>query len=299
MPFPPFVQSTVNQFNDDPRHTNVYSYSSLELSNLTLTLGASGDFYDSQLLSRNQFNPKLGFIWNPQPATTFRIAAFRTLRRTLVASQTVEPTQIAGFNQFFADSEGEHAWRYGVAVDRKFSGRLSGGVEYSWRDLSVPLEIVIPSGEGSVTYFDRSEQVGRSYAYWTAHRHLAVSAEYVVERFDRNAGSSGSENILKLRTHRVPLGIRYFHPEGWLASCKAAYVNQKGEFAALAFSPSGRDSFWVVDAMVGYRLPKRYGRLAFEVKNLFDKRFQFQDTDPGNPVIKPGRIALVTLTVGI
>ena len=166
VPFPPFVLSFSDQFNDDPRQTNVYSYSSVDFSKLTLTVGASGDFYESQLLSRRQFNPKFGFIWNPHPATTLRAAAFRTLQRTLVASQTIEPTQIAGFNQFFADSEGEQAWRYGLAVDRKFSDRLSGGIEYSWRDLSVPIELVETSGETNVRYFDRSEQVGRSYAYW-------------------------------------------------------------------------------------------------------------------------------------
>jgi tetratricopeptide (TPR) repeat protein len=298
VPFPPFVLNFAEEFNDDPTQTNVYSYSSVDLSNLTLTVGASADFYESRLISRNQFNPKVGFIWNPQPATTLRVAAFRTLQRTLVASQTIEPTQIAGFNQFFADSEGEEAWRYGLAVDRKFSGRLFGGIEYSWRDLNVPIEIVTPAGETRVTYFDRSEQLGRSYAYWT-HSHLAVSAEYIVERFDRNAGSSGRENILKLRTHRLPLGISYFNPDGWFGSCKASYVSQKGEFAALAFSPSGEDSFWVLDASVGYRFPRRYGRLAFETKNLFDKHFQFQDTDPGNPLIKPGRLAVLTFTLGV
>ena len=62
---------------------------------------------------------------------------------------------------------------------------------------------------------------------------------------------------------------------------------------------TGEDSFWVVDGAIGYRLPKRYGRLAFEVKNLFDSEFNFQDTDPGNPTVKPRRLALLTLSLGI
>ena len=126
-----------------------------------------------------------------------------------------------------------------------------------------------------------------------------MSAEYVLERFNRNSGSSGSENILNLRTHRLPLGIRYFNPRGWLAGGKASYVSQKGEFAALAFSPSGESSFWVADLIVGYRLPKRYGRVAFEMKNVFDEQFLFQDTDPSSPLIKPGRLALLTFTLGM
>lgn len=298
LPFPPFSLSSDEQFDDDPRHTNLYAYSHVGLSQFTVTLGSSADFYESQLFSRNQFNPKVGVVWNPQPSTTVRLAAFRTLQRTLVASQTVEPTQVAGFNQFFSDSEGETSWRYGVAADRKFSDALSGGAEVSWRDLTLPIEIGSVAGETEVRRFGRSEQMTRCYIYW-ARPELAVSAEYFYERFDRNPASSGSENILKLRTHRIPVGARYFSPSGLFVKADATYVKQQGDFAALAFAPHGEDQFWVVDAAAGYRLPRAYGRLALEIKNLFDARFQFQDTDPGNPSIKPRRLAVLTFTVGI
>ena len=33
----------------------------------------------------------------------------------------------------------------------------------------------------------------------------------------------------------------------------------------------------VVNAGLGYRLPKRLGLVAFEVRNLFDREFNFQD----------------------
>ncbi len=59
----------------------------------------------------------------------------------------------------------------------------------------------------------------------------------------------------------------------------------------------GSDRFWVVDAALGYRLPKRYGMVAVEVKNLFDEEFQFQDTDAANPSIYPERLALVRVTL--
>jgi tetratricopeptide (TPR) repeat protein len=298
VPFPPFVLNFADEFNDDPRHTNLYSYASVEGAKVAVTFGASGDFYKSRLLSRNQFNPKVGVIWTPQPRTTLRVAAFRTLQRTLVASQTIEPTEIAGFNQFFADKEGEAAWRYGVAIDHKLNHQLFGGVEYSWRTLTVPIEIVRPSGETDVFRFARSEQLGRGYAHWVK-KSVAVSGEYLFERFDRDSASSGAENILKLRTHRVPVGIRYFRPQGWIVTGMATFISQTGEFAAEGFAPTGQDRFWVVDGTFGYRFPKRYGLLAFEVKNLFDEQFQFQDTDPGNPVVKPGRIALLTFTLGL
>ena len=72
------------------------------------------------------------------PNTSIRAAAFRTLKRTLLTDQTLEPTQVAGFNQFFDDPDGTEAWRYGVGWDQKFSGNIFGGVEYAIRDLTVP-----------------------------------------------------------------------------------------------------------------------------------------------------------------
>jgi len=52
------------------------------------------------------------------------------------------------------------------------------------------------------------------------------------------------------------------------------------------------DHFWVVDASLSYRLPKRYGLITLEVRNLFDEEFNFQDTDALNPQIQPDRMIL-------
>jgi len=117
VPFPPFIIR--DQFTDDldVHHTNVYLYSYIKpLKNLTLTIGGSGDFFDGDSdaeKDKDQFNPKFGITWNPLPNTTLRAAAFRTLKRTLITDQTIEPTQVAGVNQFFDDNNATDAWRYG------------------------------------------------------------------------------------------------------------------------------------------------------------------------------------------
>jgi len=108
------------------------------------TVGASGDFYDADdkneelSLDRNKFNPKFGVNWYPFDDTTVRAAVFRTFKRTLITDQTLEPTQVAGFNQFFDDVDATEAWVYGIGVDQKFSQNVYGGAEYSYRNLSVP-----------------------------------------------------------------------------------------------------------------------------------------------------------------
>ena len=53
---------------------------------------------------------------------------------------------------------------------------------------------------------------------------------------------------------------------------KTTYVDQEGKFGD-PFSGflEGDDQFWVVDAAISYRLPKRLGLISLEAKNLFDE----------------------------
>ena len=53
----------------------------------------------------------------------------------------------------------------------------------------------------------------------------------------------------------------------------------------------------MVDASVDYRLPNRRGTVELGVKNLFDTDLRFQDTDPENPQVFPGRFALLRFTL--
>jgi tetratricopeptide (TPR) repeat protein len=85
----------------DIQQTNLYVYSLLNyLPNVTVTLGVSADFFNGTFVERHQVNPKLGLTWHPAPATTLRAALFRVLNTGVIAAQTIEPTQVAGFNQF-------------------------------------------------------------------------------------------------------------------------------------------------------------------------------------------------------
>jgi len=83
------------------------------------------------------------------------------------------------------------------------------------------------------------------------------------------------------------------------ARLKGAYFDQKGEFGNRAWGPlePGEDQFWVVDASIGYRLPKRWGLITLEGRNLFDEDFMFQDMDPANPRIYPERLVLARITL--
>jgi outer membrane receptor protein involved in Fe transport len=278
----------------------VYGYVSAEFPQaLNWTLGASGDFLDGTMEDKDQFNPKFGLTWTPFSGTTLRGAVFRTLQRTLISSQTIEPTQVAGFNQFFDDAEGVDAWRYGVAVDQKFSNALFGGMELSKRDLEVPFEdFQPPFFNPEVREADWEEWLLRTYLNWTPHRWIALSAEYQYEDLDRDSDFVGDGLFTDLKTHRVPLGVNFFHPTGITTRLNATYVYQEGDFGdPFVGVESDDDRFWVVDAAVGYRLPKRYGFVSIEAKNILDEEFKFQDTDPANPQIIPDRMILGRITL--
>ncbi|MGH7263826.1 MAG: TonB-dependent receptor domain-containing protein [Candidatus Rokuibacteriota bacterium] len=284
------------------RHGNLYAYSLLSLGAFTATVGASADLFSGGITDRDSLNPKLGLAWDPMPGTTVRGAAFRTFKRTLITNQTLEPTQVAGFNQFFDDPEATEAWRYGVGVDQAF-GRVFGGsplyagVEATRRDLTVPA-LDLTAAEPRVKETDETEDEARAYVYWAPHQWLAVGAEYLYERFERDPEASNEAQIAKVRTHRIPLWLAFFHPSGLMARVRTTGVSQEGTFRNAAGDLArGDDAFWVVDASVGYRLPRRWGLITLEARNLFDEHFRFQETDPVTPTIAPERTILFRFTL--
>ncbi len=303
--FPPEAQQ--DSLDSTVDHTNAYLYFQVRYpESATWTVGGSADFFRdsadvSGIKDRNQFNPKFGVAWIPRPGTTVRAAAFRVLRRTLpFTSQTIEPTQVAGFNQFYDDLGGTDAWTYGAGADQKISDNLFAGVEYFQRDLNVPISSTVPPAPTTYQRYDWKERQGRAYLSWAPDPRLALSADYLYERQDREASQ-----VKEVTTQRVPLSARFFHPTGIFATATGTWFDQSGEFFRIGQAPSvdtpesGSDQFWIFDASVGYRLPKRWGIVSIEARNLFDRSFQYQDTDPVRPIIQPERTVYFKITISL
>ena len=229
----------------DVRHTNFYEYATSRFwRDLAITLGASVDLFDG-IVESDQFNPKFGVTWTPVPVLTLRGAAFRTLQRTLTANQTVEPTQVAGFNQFFADGEGTDAWRYGVGSDfYKVTSRLYVGAEASWRDLEVPGQIFV--GAPQLVRGDWNEQLARAYLYGAPTDWLVLGSEYLYEEFKRNPDFFNAGEKTDIETHRFPLFVGLYHPSGFSARFQASHIDQHGTFGVPA--QRKEDAFWVPTA---------------------------------------------------
>lgn len=289
--------STKELTEPDIEHTNAYLYALIDYpQHFSWTLGASADFFrDDESVNRDQFNPKIGLMLRPHAGTTLRAAVFRTLKRSLAARQTIEPSQIAGFNQLFDDPNGTQAWHYGIALDQTFGADVHAGAAYSFRDLSVPqIELVT----ANVTDADWNEQLARAYVYWTPHPFWALGVEYLFENFDRENNFTGIEQVRNLDTHRFPLAVRFFHPNGLSAGVQATYIDQRGTFGTeTADLRNDSDRFWLLDASIRYRLPRRLGFITLSGRNLLDTDFNFQDMDLAKRVIFPERVITAQITL--
>ncbi|OAI02503.1 hypothetical protein A1342_01650 [Methylomonas methanica] len=294
---PPFAVTTSPLFTfstPSERQTeyfNIYSYLKYKLSSeLNTTLGLSYDSYEVGTFKKYQLNPKLGIIWTPTQSLTLRGAAFRTIKRPLTNNQTIEPTQVAGFNQFYDENNGAAAWQYAGGIDYKPTQNLFMGGELSWRDSQQTISNIS-------TQFSRNEAAHLAYLYWSPSDWLTLKSEYRFEKFKREfANNLDPANPRSVASHQVPLSINLFHTSGLFAKLSGTFVDQHATSSRLLAGLSANtprftgdsESFWVFDAMLGYRLPNRLGTLALEGRNLFDNNFVYQSVfDASGPQLSP------------
>lgn len=238
--------------------------------------------YKDLTLERRQVNPKFGFMWNPAEGTTVRAAAFRTMRRSFINDQTIEPTQISGFNQFYDDAtNGTDAKVYGIGLDQKLSSTLFAGIALHDRELDVPYYgFDATTGTATSEMDGWKEREARGYFYWAPTDELSLALEHTDDRFERSKYSH-LEEFYDLDSQRTSLRLTAHLPSGVFGFLEGVYVDQKGWFWTgdtndLQSREQGQDSFPVANAGIGYRLPKRRGIAALELRNIFDEQFNYQ-----------------------
>jgi hypothetical protein len=314
---------TTETADTDDANGYIYAQWRPNSGNLTLIGGFGLDVFDSDpggelpYLERQHLSPKVGLVWNPVASTTVRAAAFQSLRRPLMADQTIEPTQVASFNQFFTgleqfygDPEGTVSTRVGLSVDQVLTDSVFAGVQGAVRHLEVPyLYFQFDElGDFSYQWVDRSwrEKSASAYLYktiagtdggplqgWSAS--LSLSADY--EAQSRPQGYSGPEGILDLDTTTIPLGLAIFSPGGLGLRLVPSYVHQDGRFSVDLGQPvfDTSEDGWIADVLVQFRLPKRYGILSAGARNVFDNELNLTEADPLNPRIATRRLVFANI----
>jgi tetratricopeptide (TPR) repeat protein len=260
-----------------------YVYANIKIPEpVTWTLGLSYAHFDQDATPPNdvdKVNPKFGVQWDVTSDLRVRAAYFENVKPVLAANRTLEPTQVAGFNQFFDDADATKSRRYGVGVDWQVIPDVAIGGELTWRNIEEPF-IDASVDPPTVVEDDADEKLYQAYVYWTPLDELAVRAGFVYDKYEKDSDEFsarvGNQNPLEVETFSVPVGVTYFHPSGIFAGAGVTFVNQ--EVRRLPeFSNQGEDNFVVVDVGIGYRFPKRLGIASLSVRNLFDEGFRFQD----------------------
>jgi tetratricopeptide (TPR) repeat protein len=273
-----------------------YGYFSLPLG-AVLTAGLSVDHFNGSPEDTTEYNPKAGLTWLLTPDTRLRAAAFRTFARSFISQQTIEPTTVAGFQQYRDEWLGTTSWTYGAGLDQRLTDAALAGVELTRRTPSVPAQEIQPTGEMVLQHYDSDETGARAYCYWMPCGEAAFSAEYLYDRTEPEDGYTPFAH--DVTTHRVPLACRVFLPGGFTPRAQLSYIDQHRLTPDMMSGEMARqsDNFWILDVGLGYRLPKRNGTLALELRNLTDRQFEYEELDPLQPVACRERTVLVKLTL--
>jgi Flp pilus assembly protein TadD len=279
-----------DQVTSSPSHNNAYGYLyfSTSPSLPEVQLGLSYDNLVSRDSGhREQWNPKLGLLWRPTPPLTLRAAAFQVLKRRINSDQGLEPTQVAGFNQYFDDANGTKSTVYGLGADLRLALNISAGIQGTARDLTVPYT------QGSNVFFvAQDENQVMAYLYWLPSKRISLALQPLFQHV-----TNGS-TFKQIDLNSLPLTARVFLPNGLSFAASLTGVWERGTFSGLNGDYQGSSNFTLVDAELDYRLPRRIGTLSVLGKNLTDTKFQFQEIDLFSQArYVPSRTILVRLSI--
>ncbi len=288
----PCVNCVSNSFNIN--RTNGYLYTNLNFySNLNATIGFSYDAYKEKGLTIDRLNPKLGLQWNIANNLRLRFAWIETIKASLATKQTIEPTQVAGFNQLFDDVNGTKSRRFGIGIDTHYAKRIYSGFEISSRNLSVPLF----GSDNNISFENQKENLYRTYIYGLINKNLTIRNEIQFEKFSRPTQHNEPHQI---DTLSIPIGVNYFNPQGLFANLTGTFVRQ--EIDRNGTVDEGIENFFLFDAALGYRLPNRRGIFSLEARNIFDQSFLFRNmnfrvSEPVNVRFVPTRTIFSRITI--
>ncbi|MDX1488614.1 MAG: TonB-dependent receptor, partial [Acidiferrobacterales bacterium] len=272
---PPSTSTTSQTFNLDSNADDYrgYAYINAEVwPSLVATFGIAYTNFEDRFGDLKRWSPKFGVQWDLTDTIRLRGAYSKVVKPVLASNRLLEPTQVAGFNQFFDDGNATRSARFGVGADWRVLPDLYAGAEVTRREVehrNIDLTV------NRAVFENRDEYTHSAYVYWTPTERIAVSARAIYDRF--NASVPSLTIPAKVITRSFPFKATYFHPTGLFFEGTASYVRQdvrRGPNSTLA---EGDSSFGVFGLGAGYRLPKRKGILSLSVENLFDRRMRYQD----------------------
>jgi tetratricopeptide (TPR) repeat protein len=250
----------------DPRFENSYLYSQFTLpARINLTLGVAHNEFDDIFVTTDQTDRKFGLTWEAWENWTFRTAYIESLVSPSSMLQTIEPTQVAGFNQLSSFTPGSEVKKLGLGIDAKIGSSFTIRAELLRTDFRQPKPTISTAGENSLTYNSVNSEYSLAYLHWLATKRLGMYIAYQKEVIEQSHTSPETNTINVGR-----LGIHYHWPSGFYLKATGDYVDQERDLN----DANLQSHFWNINALVGYRFPKRYGQFNLYVTNLFNKEYK-------------------------
>lgn len=279
--------------DETARYRNGYGYWTVTpLQPLELTFGMSYIDLDNERFDR-QFSgwyPKIGAVYQLTPRIDIRAAYLESLTRPLSIEQTLEPTQIAGFNQFFDETEAIESDEYALGFDID-----AGAGHYVGGELRVK-QSDVPSAQDLGELLDAKQRQAQLFWSWSADP-WAISLAYQYEKSEYTSNVFLDVPSL-LITQRTPLIAKWFSARGLSIGAEVTHFDQRGEFNNGASKSS--DHFTLMDISAGYSFWQRRAEIEVRFNNIFDASFRYQNTNLYDPT---PRLALYlperTVQVGV
>lgn len=271
--------------------------------NLTWEAGIVADDQALSGFTQRFVSPKLGLRWQVMDGATLSLAATRGLNRYVMNGASLEPTQVAGFQQLYNDGPGVRADRLGMGWEQRLAHGWEWGGQISGRELRVPLlGVLLP--------YDRwHEREARLWASrvltrealegWLPGWEGAVTLAYDAQDYTRHGITTGLEQIRDYRPQHLQLGSRLFNTKGWGVNLGLTWVQAEGTQQTLVGTRNRfEDAFPVLDAALTWRLPGRRGQLSVGALNLLDREYRYLEMDSAQPRLAPARHGYIRLRLG-
>jgi hypothetical protein len=203
----------------------------------------------------DEFNPKVGLIWNASESHTFRIASFKYLLPFITAR--LDPVEIAGIAITRNTEEGAVIEESDIVWDYEWSrGLVSTKLFTLEKEMTQGTAVSTGEADGfSITLNQLlTNQIGLSFSY--QQEDIEDQARTTLDRKDQLA----------------TLGIKYQLANGFDAGIKQI-------FRRMSFTSNREEEANITDIEFGYEFSKKSGKVSLEVLNVFDREFNWV-TDP-------------------
>lgn len=284
----------------------------------------------NQEQDEHQVSPKAGLIWTPTDDTTFRAAYTRSLQgASLDEIARIEPSQVAGFIQSYGSiipesiagsTAGAHFETYDISLEQRFPTRtyltISGEMLNSTVnqmvgvfDFTAPPLPPPPASSSSLdedlNYHERTllfavnQLLGKNWSLGAQYRWSQAVLENNYPTVPSSVHLSSYGYLLPYQEtkgllNQIDLTAVYNHPSGFFAEGEAVWYSQYNSGYDTQFNPSGEpsDSFWELNAYIGYRSPHRRIQTSLGLLNIGNQGYNLNPLNIYNELPYKRTIAL-------